>query len=60
MSFYNRWQSVDFIKTISDFSQETLEQPWSKGGAIVLMQVMYFVSLFLIVKLLRRDSSREE
>jgi hypothetical protein len=37
MSFYNRWQSLDLVHTLTKFAHHTINTPWSTGGGIVII-----------------------
>lgn len=60
MSFYNRWQSLNLVENIRSIAFEAIEEPWSKGGAVLGLQIVYWVLLLLTVCFLRRDSQREQ
>lgn len=59
MNFYNRWQSLNLIQNLSEFVSESLEQPLSKGSLIIGAQIVYAFGLFIVITLLRKDSSRD-
>jgi TPR repeat protein len=60
MNFWNRWQSVDFVHHFDEFVQEAFNEPYSRGGLIVAFQVCYIIALLVVVRMLRKDSQREQ
>lgn len=60
MSLYSKWQRLDVVHTVKNFVSETIEEPWSRGAIVVLVQVFYVLSVFGTVKLLRKESQRED
>lgn len=46
--------------TFTTFITDTINEPWSKGTAVILVQVFYVVMLFLVVRVLRKESRNEE
>ena len=60
MNLYSRWQRLNVIETVKSFVTETIKEPWSRGAIIVLSQLCYIISVFGTVKLLRKESQRDE
>ena len=53
MSMYSRWQKLDVVETVRGFVYETMDDPWSRGGVVVLLQVCYWLGLWVTVRILR-------
>lgn len=51
---------MNLVENIRSIAFEAIEEPWSKGGAVLGLQIVYWVLLLLTVCFLRRDSQREQ
>ena len=59
MSLYSKWQRLDLVDTLSDIYTEFLEEPWSRGSILIAAFIIYFLSLWLTVRILR-DSKEDQ
>ena len=53
LSLHSKWQRLDVLATLTDFVIEFLEEPWSRGSALIATLVAYLVCLCVTVKILR-------
>lgn len=60
MSLYSKWQRLDVQATLSDFVVEFVEEPWSRGSAMIASLVVYLLCLCATVKVLRNQALKED
>lgn len=53
MSLYSKWQRLDVQDTLVDFVVEFVQEPWSRGSALIVTGIVYLLCLWGTVKVLR-------
>ena len=60
MSLYSKWQRLDVGDTLEDFVVEFIKQPFSRGSILIIGLLIYSISLWGTVRILRKESLQDE
>ena len=60
MSLYSKWQRLDVEATLTDFVVEFIQEPWSRGSALIVSLLVYLLCLLGTVKVLRNQALKED
>lgn len=60
LSLHSKWQRLDVLATLTDFVVEFVEEPWSRGSALIATIIVYLLCLCGTVKLLRNQALKED
>ena len=60
MSLYSKWQRLNVAESLEDFVVEFLEEPWSRGSALLALLLLYAFFLAGTVRILREQALKED